>query len=131
MGAADEDRLHPRPVPIGRAAWCRDRVAASAARLASVTGPMVVVSHWPLLRDPATALRHPEYAPWCGTELTADWHRSFPVTAAVYGHLHIPRTTVHDGVRFEEVSVGYPREWRRRGAVPRSRGLSSAPNRRY
>ena len=39
-------------------------------------------------------------------------------TAAVYGHLHIPRTTVHDGVRFEEVSVGYPREWQRRGPVP-------------
>ena len=32
----------------------------------------------------------------------------------MYGHLHIPRTTWYDGVRFEEVSVGYPREWRRR-----------------
>jgi hypothetical protein len=32
--------------------------------------------------------------------------------------LHIPRTTHHDGVRFEEVSVGYPREWQRRGAAP-------------
>jgi hypothetical protein len=32
----------------------------------------------------------------------------------VYGHLHIPRTTVHDGVRFDEVSLGYPRQWRRR-----------------
>ena len=117
VAAADEDRLHPDPYPsVG--AWCRDRVAASAARLASVTGPMVLVSHWPLLRAPLTALRHPEYAPWCGTELTAEWHRSFPVTAAVYGHLHIPRTTVHDGVRFEEVSVGYPREWQRRGPVP-------------
>ncbi len=33
---------------------------------------------------------------------------------SVYGHLHIPRTTWYDDVRFEEVSVGYPREWRRR-----------------
>ncbi|MYU48090.1 hypothetical protein GTV15_15710, partial [Streptomyces sp. SID7803] len=32
-----------------------------------------------------------------------------------YGHLHIPRTTWYDGVRFEEVSVGYPRERRQRG----------------
>jgi hypothetical protein len=32
----------------------------------------------------------------------------------VYGHLHIPRTTWYDEVRFEEVSVGYPREWHRR-----------------
>jgi 3',5'-cyclic AMP phosphodiesterase CpdA len=117
VGAADENRLHPDPYPSVEA-WCRDRVALSAARLASVTGPMVVVSHWPLLRAPVTALRHPEYAPWCGTELTAEWHRSFPVTVAVYGHLHVPRTTMHDGVRFEEVSVGYPREWQRRGAVP-------------
>ena len=30
----------------------------------------------------------------------------------MYGHLHIPRTTSYDGVRFEEVSVGYPREWK-------------------
>jgi hypothetical protein len=30
----------------------------------------------------------------------------------VYGHLHIPRTIVHDDVRFEEVSLGYPREGR-------------------
>lgn len=30
---------------------------------------------------------------------------------AVYGHLHIPRTTYEHGVRFEEVSLGYPREW--------------------
>ncbi len=29
----------------------------------------------------------------------------------VYGHLHIPRTTFEDGTRFEEVSLGYPREW--------------------
>ena len=28
------------------------------------------------------------------------------------------RTTRHDGIRFEEVSVGYPREWQRRGATP-------------
>jgi hypothetical protein len=57
---------------------------------------------------------HPEFAQWCGTELTADWHRRFRAVAAVYGHLHIPRTTWHDGVPFIEVSVGYPREWRTR-----------------
>jgi 3',5'-cyclic AMP phosphodiesterase CpdA len=114
---SDEERLHPDPYPSVEA-WCRDRVAVSASRLAAVTGPMVLVTHWPLLRAPVAALRHPEFAPWCGTELTAGWHRSFPVTAVVYGHLHIPRTTMHDGVRFEEVSVGYPREWRRRGGAP-------------
>ena len=59
------------------------------------------------------ALRHQEFAPWCGTTLTAGWHTRPEVVAAVYGHLHIPRTASYDGVRFEEVSVGYPREWQR------------------
>ena len=53
-------------------------------------------------------------------ELTAGWHTRFNAAAVVYGHLHIPRTTMYDGVRFEEVSVGYPREWRCRGAAPPS-----------
>ena len=63
-------------------------------------------------------LRYPEFAMWCGTELTEDWHLRFPAAAAVYGHLHIPLTLEFDGVRFEEVSLGYPREWRRRGDAP-------------
>ncbi len=61
---------------------------------------------------------YPEFAQWCGTDRTADWHIRFRVTVAVYGHLHIPPTTRYDGVRFEEVSLGYPREWSRRGAAP-------------
>ena len=48
---------------------------------------------------------------WCGTPRTADWPTRINVAAVVYGHLHISRTTVHAGVRFEEVSMGYPREW--------------------
>jgi len=117
LSPADEGRLHPDPYPSVRE-WCHARVAASAPRLAAVTGPAVLVSHWPLLRTPVAALRRPEFAPWCGTGLTARWHRLFPAIAAVYGHLHIPRTTTYDDVRFEEVSVGYPREWQRRGDAP-------------
>ena len=83
-----------------------------------MTGRPCWSSHWPLIPAPLAALRRPAYAPWCGTTLTADWHTRYDVIAAVYGHLHIPRTTYHDGVRFEEVSVGYPREWRRRAALP-------------
>ena len=114
---ADEGRLHADPYP-SVAAWCRDRVAATERRLAAVDGPVVLASHWPLLSDPVRELRHQAYAPWCGTTLTADWHVRHQVTACVYGHLHIPRGTRHDGVRFEEVSVGYPREWQRRGTAP-------------
>jgi 3',5'-cyclic AMP phosphodiesterase CpdA len=117
VSSADEERLYTDPYPSA-GEWCHARVAASTARLAAMSGPVVLVSHWPLVRAAAGALRHPEYAPWCGTVLTDSWHRSFPVAAAVYGHLHIPRTTFYDGVRFEEVSVGYPREWRRHGAAP-------------
>ena len=117
IAPADEGRLHPDPDP-SVTDWCRDRVAATESRLAAVDGPMVLVSHWPLTQAPLAKLRHPAYAPWCGTTLTADWHTRYPVLAAVYGHLHIPGTQVCDGVRFEEVSVGNPREWRRRGSAP-------------
>ncbi|MFF4017255.1 metallophosphoesterase family protein [Streptomyces sp. NPDC001843] len=112
----DEFLLHPDPYP-SRDAWCRARVAETERRLAECDPalPTVLVNHFPLVRTPTDILRHPEFAQWCGTELTADWHLRFRATAVVYGHLHIPRTTFHDGVRFEEVSVGYPREWRRPG----------------
>jgi predicted phosphodiesterase len=117
VSAADEGRLHTDPYP-SVAAWCRDRVAATEGRLAAVDGPVVLASHWPLISEPVRALRHQAYAPWCGTTATADWHKRHQVLSCVYGHLHIPRSTRHDGVRFEEVSVGYPRQWQRRGTAP-------------
>jgi 3',5'-cyclic AMP phosphodiesterase CpdA len=110
----DEHILHPDPYP-SRQAWCAARVAESERRLAAVDPelPTVLVNHWPLVRHPTDVLHYPEFAQWCGTTRTADWHRRFRATAVVYGHLHIPRTTYEDGVRFEEVSLGYPREWHR------------------
>ena len=101
-------------------AWCRERVARTEERLAALPPdlPTVLANHYPLHRHPTEVLWHPEFAMWCGTELTADWHRRFRVATMVYGHLHIPRTTWHDGVRFTEVSVGYPREWRKRSQKP-------------
>ncbi|MGV9639684.1 metallophosphoesterase family protein [Streptomyces sp. NPDC003514] len=115
----DEYLLHPDPYPT-RDAWCAARVAATERRLAGLPEdlPTVLVNHWPLHRHPTDVLWYPEFAMWCGTALTGDWHRRFRVEAMVYGHLHIPRTTWHEGVRFEEVSVGYPREWRRRPEPP-------------
>jgi 3',5'-cyclic AMP phosphodiesterase CpdA len=115
--AADEGRLHADPHP-SVADWCRDRVAATEKRLDAVDGPVVLASHWPLRREPVDALRYQAFAPWCGTTLTGGWHTRYPVTTAVYGHLHIPRSTRYDGVRFEEVSVGNPPEWQRRGSAP-------------
>jgi 3',5'-cyclic AMP phosphodiesterase CpdA len=111
----DESMLHPEPYN-GMDDWCRARVAATAARLAACDNdvPLLLMNHFPLVRQPTEILWYPEFALWCGTELTADWHIRFNTAAAVYGHLHIPRTTWYDGVRFEEVSLGYPREWQRR-----------------
>ena len=80
--------------------------------------PTVLVNHWPLTREPTAILRYPEFAQWCGTQATADWHLRFRTAAVVYGHLHIPCTTWHDGVPFREVSLGYPREWQRRAGPP-------------
>ncbi|WP_394326972.1 metallophosphoesterase family protein [Actinoplanes awajinensis] len=115
----DEILLHPDPYP-NREQWCWQRVAATGRRLDAVDPGLrtVLINHWPLVREPTRILRYPEFAQWCGTELTADWHVKYRAAAAVYGHLHIPRTTWYDGVRFEEVSVGYPREWRQRGGAP-------------
>ena len=55
----------------------------------------------------------PRFTIWCGTRRTADWHRRFRAAAVVYGHLH-PKLRLLDGVRFHEVSLGYPRQWRYR-----------------
>lgn len=118
----DEFLLHPDPFP-GRADWCRARVALTGQRLAETdpTLPTVLATHWPLAREPTRVLYHPEFALWCGTESTAKWHLEYRATTVVYGHLHIPRTLWIDGVRFVEVSLGYPREWR---SYPRSQVLT-------
>jgi 3',5'-cyclic AMP phosphodiesterase CpdA len=116
----DEILLHPDPYP-SREAWCRARVEITEQRLAAASPslPTILLSHFPLIREPTRALLHPEFAQWCGTERTADWHLRFHALAAVYGHLHIYGTIWHDGVRFEEVSLGYPREMQVRPDRPR------------
>jgi 3',5'-cyclic AMP phosphodiesterase CpdA len=113
--ATDEFLLSCEP-DATRDAWCADRLAYTRARLEDLDWmvPTVLVNHFPLVREPCDMLFYPEFALWCGTAATADWHTRYNALCSVYGHLHIPRTTFYDGVRFEEVSVGYPREWRRR-----------------
>ncbi|MEV7414146.1 metallophosphoesterase [Streptomyces sp. NPDC089919] len=114
----DEFLLHYDPYP-SRAAWCEARLAYTEERLAALDGaPTVLVNHFPLVREPTRILRRQEFALWCGTEKTADWHVRFNAEAVVYGHLHIPRTQVFDGVPFQEVSIGYPREWQPRPGPP-------------
>ena len=112
----DEFLLHPDPYGSVED-WCDDRLRVSLERLDAQTAasPTVLVNHWPLHPALTKPLLHPEFAQWCGTKRTAGWHERFRAAAVVFGHLHIPRTTVLDGVPFEEVSFGYPRERARRG----------------
>ena len=114
--ATDEYLLAPDPY-VTRDAWCQARVQYTQRRLDELgpDTPMVLINHFPLTREPTRMLFYPEFSMWCGTELTADWHTRYSVVCSIYGHLHIPRTTTYDGVRHEEVSLGYPREWERRG----------------
>jgi 3',5'-cyclic AMP phosphodiesterase CpdA len=115
----DEMFLHPDPYP-DRESWCWARVAESERRLTAVDASLstLLVTHWPLVRQPTEVLFYPEFAQWCGTALTADWHVRFRAVASIYGHLHIPRTIRVDDVPFVEVSLGYPREWQRRSHPP-------------
>lgn len=109
---ADEILLHPDPYPT-REGWCAARCAWTEERLAVAAGegPLVLVNHFPLRRDLVRLHRVPRFSPWCGTRRSEDWHTRFGARAVVYGHLHVRGTHYRDGVRFEEVSFGYPRDW--------------------
>lgn len=110
--AADEALLHPEPYE-SREAWCGARVALTEAKLeaAAQRYDLVIAGHWPFRRDLVKLGPVERYAPWCGTPRTEDWHRRFRAVAMVSGHLHVRGTDERDGVRFEEVSLGYPRDW--------------------
>jgi len=119
---ADEALLKPDPYP-SRAAWCAERCRISEERLATVVADghdTVLVNHWPLRRDVTELPAVPRFVVWCGTRRTTDWHRRFRARSVVHGHLHIPRTQVVDGVPFEEVSFGYPRNWQNRRTLEQS-----------
>ena len=97
-----------------REAWCRERVAHTEVRLDAVAPGerIVLINHYPLRADLVRLFRIPRFTPWCGTRLTEEWHRRYPIDVVVSGHLHMRATDWRDGVRFEEVSLGYPRHWR-------------------
>jgi hypothetical protein len=111
--SADERLIDPSPF-ARMDEWCAELCAAAEARLAREVPPgaaTVLVSHYPLRRDLVRIPRIPRFSPWCGSVRTEDWHRRFRATVAVSGHLHVRRTDWRDGTRFEEVSLGYARQW--------------------
>lgn len=118
---ADEYLLHADPY-ASREDWCAARCTLTEARLSEARAehklPMVLVNHFPLLPELAELPLIPRFKIWCGTLRTRDWHRRFHAVAVVFGHLHIPQRRIIDNVRFEEVSLGYPEQWRRRAGGP-------------
>ena len=119
---ADEVLLRPDPYPT-RQDWCAARCAYSEERLKQALQDegrrnvkTVLINHFPLLREVAVLPMIPRFTIWCGSTRTRDWHRRFRADVVVSGHLHIAGTKFVDGVRFEEVSLGYPQQWQwRRG----------------
>lgn len=114
VGSGDEQMLDPTPFS-SLPAWCHARCEMTEARLAAlpVGTPTVLVNHWPLRYDLARPPRVPQFSVWSGTTRTEDWPRRFHARAVISGHLHFRTTLWRHGVRFDEVSLGYPRDWRR------------------
>lgn len=92
--------------------WCQARLEYSQARLEEHRDrALVLVNHFPLRQDLVRLWRIPRFSIWCGTKSTEDWHTRFKPSVVVSGHLHMRATDFRDNVRFEEVSLGYPRDW--------------------
>jgi predicted phosphodiesterase len=114
--ATDEHLLHPDPYPT-RQDWCKALVAKFETKLEETraqhpTLPFVIANHWPLRPDLVYLMSIPRFSIWCGTTLTEDWPTRFNAKVVISGHIHIRRTDWKDGTRFEEVSLGYPRQWK-------------------
>ncbi len=107
----DEKYLFSDPFPSVKD-WCHSQIAKTEVRISVLPReiPLVLINHYPLRRDLVRLYKVPRYSPWCGTRLTEDWHTKFNIASVVSGHLHVRATDWRDGVRFDEVSIGYPRQ---------------------
>ncbi|WP_319772106.1 metallophosphoesterase [Breoghania sp.] len=117
---ADEMFLNPAPWD-SRDDWCARRIAETEVRLGELPDdlPTILINHFPMRADLIHIPRAPRFTPWCGTRATHDWHTRYNASVVISGHLHTRRTDWRDGTRFEEVSLGYPRQW------DQSRGLET------
>ncbi|WP_299808602.1 metallophosphoesterase [uncultured Roseibium sp.] len=122
QGAVCADELYLNPAPWDSCDdWCSNRCEEAERRLAEIPdgAHTILVNHYPLRSDLIHIPRAPRFTPWCGTRRTEDWHRRFNAKVVISGHLHTRRTDWRDGSRFEEVSLGYPRQW------DQSKGMAS------
>jgi len=114
--ATDEMLLHPDPYPT-RQDWCAALIEKEEKKLAAARAdhpdlPLIIINHWPLRQDLVKLTLVPRFRIWCGTTKTENWHKRFNAKVVVSGHLHVRRTDWKDGTRFEECSLGYPKQWR-------------------
>ncbi len=109
---ADEMFLNHAPFE-SRDHWCERRCEETERRLSEIPDgmPTILINHFPMRSDLIHIPRAPRFTPWCGTRRTEDWHIRFNARVVISGHLHTRRTDWRDGTRFEEVSLGYPRQW--------------------
>lgn len=108
----DEKLIHTDPFP-NMVEWCAHRVKLAQDRLSALDPqtPLIIVNHFPLREDLVRLWRIPRFSIWCGTKKTEAFHTTYPTSVVISGHLHMRATDYRDGVRFEEVSLGYPRDW--------------------
>lgn len=110
--SGDELALAATPWP-SREAWCAARCEYTRTRLDALPGGSrtILIGHWPLRYDLARPPRIPRFSLWCGTTRTEDWGERYRARTVISGHLHLRTTLWRHGVRYDEVSLGYPRDW--------------------
>lgn len=114
-GVVSGDELMLSPAPwASRDEWCEARCTWTESRLDALPSDAttVLINHWPLRYDLARPPRVPRFSLWSGTTKTEQWGTRYRARAVVSGHLHMRTTLWRDGVRYDEVSLGYPRDWR-------------------
>lgn len=109
----DEVAINPSPFQ-NIDAWSRSLCEQARQRLEKElpeNARTILINHFPLREDLIYIPKAPRFTPWCGTRQTENWHSRYNADVVISGHLHVRRTLVRDQTRFEEVSLGYARQW--------------------
>ena len=109
---ADEELLDSYPFET-ISHWSNQRCSYTEKRLNEVQNeiPLIIVNHYPLIKELGKIYTFPRFSIWCGTTNTQKWLDKFNIEIVIYGHLHIRSTKIIGGIRHEEVSLGYPNDW--------------------
>lgn len=109
---ADEELLFSTPYR-SIIEWCEARCNYTEFRLMQLDRavPIIMIYHYPLNQQLAKSPLYPRFSIWCGTVRTEAWLKRFNIKVVVYGHMHIRDTYIYESIKFEEVSLGYPRDW--------------------